>query len=117
MLNLSSHMVLPFLLIVCHEEGLVLLLNFLKQFFQTKHGSWSAQNLPPSLAGYPCANRGGVPIKYINGKPAALARGHVKHIKSKGKKGKKNKVKETYDLIVNIDLVSQEENFLGFMHR
>ena len=88
------------------------LLNF---FFQTKHGSWAAANLPPSIAGY--ADRGGVPIKYINGKPAALARGHVKHIKSKGKKGKKNKVKETYDLIVNIDLVSEEENFLGFMHR
>ena len=29
----------------------------------------------------------------------------MKHIKVKGKKGKKGKAKETYDLIVNIDLV------------
>ena len=48
--------------------------------------------------------------KYANGKPPAfLARGHVKHIKVKGKKGKKSK-KETYDLIVNIDLVSLKIN-------
>merc|ERR1712083_437603 len=47
---------------------------------------------------------GGPVPKYVNGKPPAfLARGHVKHIKVKGKKGKKSK-KETYDLIVNIDL-------------
>ena len=48
------------------------------------------------------------PVSWKNGKPAAYNRGHVKHIKVKGKKGKKGKVKESYDLIVNIDLVSQK---------
>ena len=54
-------------------------------------------NFPPGF---------GCPSTWKNGKPAAYNRGHVKHIKVKGKKGKKGKAKETYDLIVNIDLVS-----------
>jgi len=45
---------------------------------------------------------GAAGARLANGKPVT-ARGHVKHIKVKGKKGKRSK-KETYDLIVNIDL-------------
>ena len=41
------------------------------------------------------------------GKPPT-SRGHVKHTKGKGKKGKKGK-KDQYDLIVNIDLVSERD--------
>ena len=60
----------------------------------------------PYVGGAVGAGRHPFNAKYANGKPPAfLARGHVKHIKVKGKKGKKSK-KETYDLIVNIDLVS-----------
>ena len=67
--------------------------------FQNKQGSVAAPPLPGPFPFPP-----GVPGKYGSRKPPALARGHVKHIKVKGKKGKKVK-KETYDLIVNIDLV------------
>ena len=57
-------------------------------------------NCPP--LGYPYgATKPGIPKGKI---PPPSSRGHVKHIKVKGKKGKKGK-KETYDLIVNIDLV------------
>ena len=72
----------------------------LKSFFhlQNKGGSLPTSQYPPPPFGF--GNR-----SFKNGKPAICNRGHVKHIKVKGKKGKKGKTKETYDLIVNIDLV------------
>ena len=72
----------------------------LKLFFhlQNKGGSLPTSQYPPPPFGF--GNR-----SFKNGKPAICNRGHVKHIKVKGKKGKKGKAKETYDLIVNIDLV------------
>jgi len=64
---------------------------------QNKGGSLPTSQYPPPPFGF--GNR-----SFKNGKPAICNRGHVKHIKVKGKKGKKGKAKETYDLIVNIDL-------------
>ena len=65
-------------------------------------------NCPPVPYPY-SATAGGRPpfnVRYAagSGRPPPFSRGHVKHVKVKGKKGKKGK-KETYDLIVNINLV------------
>ena len=94
------------------------LTDFRKYFFLTISLFFQARNAAPPggppgpyLPGAP-GGRQPFSAKYVNGKPPAfLARGHVKHIKVKGKKGKKGR-KETYDLIVNIDLVSLTDNII-----
>jgi hypothetical protein len=76
---------------------------FLLFVHQIKQGSQPTANGPS--AGHPYVPRSLTASgSKHHGKPPT-SRGHVKHIKVKGKKGKKGK-KETYDLIVNIDLVS-----------
>ncbi len=72
---------------------------------QIKQGSVSAGNGPPGSGGHPYGK--GVPgiAGYKHGSKPPTSRGHVKHIKVKGKKKGKKGARETYDLIVNIDLV------------
>lgn len=77
-----------------------------------KQGNVPTANCPPLP--YPFAATAGGRGPTFNaryggssgGRPPPFSRGHVKHIKVKGKKGKKGKIKETYELIVNIDLVN-----------